>query len=199
MTDNFRAMLKEHLALRKARNAGYSLRAFARDLSISPSRLSEVISGRHSLSIASAHRVAQRLQLPEEERQLFVDLVQAESRRDLAGAKSALSRIRKRQRERAASGLTEGQLTALTSWKHLAILEAAAAGPVSPAELAARFNLVEAECAGIIRNLSDLRLITRKRSGQWSRTRRDIFVGGAIPSASIRRMLSRSQNQVRDA
>jgi AraC-like DNA-binding protein len=42
-TSDYRALLASEMMHRKSRNSAYSLRAYARDLGISPSRLSEVL------------------------------------------------------------------------------------------------------------------------------------------------------------
>ena len=47
---DYRDILSDQFNVRRKVNARYSLRAFARDMSISPSRLSEVISGKGDLS-----------------------------------------------------------------------------------------------------------------------------------------------------
>ncbi|MGE0617107.1 MAG: hypothetical protein AB7P04_15865 [Bacteriovoracia bacterium] len=47
---DYRELLKAALAQRIQKNPAYSLRAFARDLGISPGHLCEVLSGKHRLS-----------------------------------------------------------------------------------------------------------------------------------------------------
>lgn len=59
-----RTALKEVLAQRKEKNPAYSLRAFARQLSVSPSFLCEVQSGRKGLSRQRAELLRQKLGLP---------------------------------------------------------------------------------------------------------------------------------------
>lgn len=59
-----RTALKEVLAQRKEKNPSYSLRAFARHLSMSPSFLCEVASGRKGLSRERAEQLRVKLGLP---------------------------------------------------------------------------------------------------------------------------------------
>ena len=57
MPRTYRDVLRAKLAQRCERNASYSLRAFARDLTLSPSYLSEVLNGKSFLSPAICDRV----------------------------------------------------------------------------------------------------------------------------------------------
>ena len=57
----YRDVLKEMLGTRVASNPNYSLRAFARDLGISASTLSHVLSLRKGLSTKSATQVAKKM------------------------------------------------------------------------------------------------------------------------------------------
>ncbi len=72
---NFKDFLKVELEQRQIGNSRYSLRAFARDLELSPSRLSEVMNGKGSLSCSSALKVAKNLNLTKKEMKIFTSLV----------------------------------------------------------------------------------------------------------------------------
>jgi uncharacterized protein (TIGR02147 family) len=82
----YRDILKEEFSQRRRRNPRYSLRAFARDLKLSPSMLCDVINGNHGLSRAGASKVAQALNLNPQESEFFCDLV------DCTNARSAIKR-----------------------------------------------------------------------------------------------------------
>jgi uncharacterized protein (TIGR02147 family) len=74
---NYRRILKEHLDHRVASNPRYSLRAFARDLGISASRLSAVLKGQQGLSETSATNLANRLGMDARTAQQFILMVLA--------------------------------------------------------------------------------------------------------------------------
>ena len=76
---NYRLILKEHLRRRQEVNPRYSLRAFAKKLEISPSKVSEVLSGKKRLSVERAESLAKKLGLTGKEFDLFVISVQLES------------------------------------------------------------------------------------------------------------------------
>ena len=91
-----RARLEEIQAAldrRKKRNAGYSLRAFARDLGISPSLLNEVLQGKHGLSQANARKIANRLGYPSEAVSRFCDRVAVEHARKASDREAAAERL----------------------------------------------------------------------------------------------------------
>lgn len=78
-------------------NPKYSLRAFAKKLSLSPSKVSEVLSGKKRLGVERAEDIAKRLGLSSLEKELFVLSVRLESssknrdREELAKHARALS------------------------------------------------------------------------------------------------------------
>lgn len=71
--------MKEQLQRRQALNSRYSLRSFAKKIGLSPSKLSELLSGKKRLSAARAGEVAEKLGLSGKERELFVLSARLES------------------------------------------------------------------------------------------------------------------------
>lgn len=76
---NYRTILKDQLERRQTANPRYSLRSFAQRLEISPSKLSEILSGKKRLSTERAEILAQKLGLRGNERDLFVLSAEVES------------------------------------------------------------------------------------------------------------------------
>jgi uncharacterized protein (TIGR02147 family) len=117
---NYRSLLREELEVRCERNPRYSLRAFARDLGITSSRLSEVLTGRYGLSRQAAQAIAEKLGWNESESVIFCDLVDSEHARTKKAKAEAKSRLE--------SGSEYQQLTldsfqVISDWYHYAILE----------------------------------------------------------------------------
>jgi uncharacterized protein (TIGR02147 family) len=77
--DDYRQLLQQELMKRLARNPQYSLRAFARDLDLSPGFLSGLLGHRKGLSELRAAAIAAKLSLTDEERKLFGLLVRLET------------------------------------------------------------------------------------------------------------------------
>lgn len=76
---DYRTILKSQLQRRQELNPKYSLRAFAKKLEISPSKISELLSGKKKLSSKRAEIIANRLGLIGKERELFILSTQVES------------------------------------------------------------------------------------------------------------------------
>ena len=74
---DYREILKNVMNERKAFNPNYSLRAFSRDLGVSPSRLSQVLKGSYGFSPKAAKEIVLKLNFNEEESRYFCDLVAA--------------------------------------------------------------------------------------------------------------------------
>ncbi len=77
--DDYRGILQQELLKRLARNPQYSLRAFARDLDLSPGFLSALLGHRKGLSETRAASITQKLSLPDHEQKLFGLLVRLET------------------------------------------------------------------------------------------------------------------------
>lgn len=95
MKKDFIEFLKEEYVQRKAKNSRYSMRAYARDLKISPSRLHQLLGYKIGLSLSAAEEILKVLNLEKKDAELFLSLVEA---------KHARSRM---QREMAKSTLQE--------------------------------------------------------------------------------------------
>lgn len=89
-------MLLNELQKRQARNPAYSMSGFSRDLTINPSRISEILNEKVRLSEKRAVLIAEKLKLNKNESFLFIDLVQSEHARSTVGRNSAQKRVRDR-------------------------------------------------------------------------------------------------------
>ncbi len=100
--------LRREYAKRRTRNTGYSLRAFARDLQIPSGRLSEILSGRRTLTRKMANRFAQKVGLlPGDHEQLMQQIG-----RHVSAPKPAAD----------LHALREDEFFAIADWEHYAIL-----------------------------------------------------------------------------
>lgn len=114
-------ILKDHLSDRCKRNKGYSLRAYARDLGISPQRLSHILNGRHGLSPKSAALIANNLGLNESETTYFCTLVEkkhARSKLVKEEANKKLSEMKSFYKD-----LSIDHFKIVADWYHFAIME----------------------------------------------------------------------------
>ncbi|MBX2987531.1 MAG: hypothetical protein KF802_06510 [Bdellovibrionaceae bacterium] len=86
----YRQILEIEFQRRVKKNPRYSLRAYARDLGLSASKMSEIMRGLRGMSGRAALRIAERIALPPEESRRFVLMV------EVAHARSASAREKAR-------------------------------------------------------------------------------------------------------
>lgn len=120
---SYRSFLEQELAERCRRNPRYSLRAFARDLKISPSRLSEVLHKEQGISRSMAHLIAERLCLSVPERKVFCDLVDSTHARSPKQRGEAIDRLQRLRSDRDVRQLEGDVFAMIADWYHLAMLE----------------------------------------------------------------------------
>lgn len=121
MKQDYIEILKTKLSQRCSKNSHYSLRAFARDLGISPQRLSHVLNGKHGLSPKAATEIAEKLVLSESEKALFCALVEQKHGRSKiirAEAQEKLKNIGDSYRN-----LNLDHFKIIADWYHFAIME----------------------------------------------------------------------------
>jgi uncharacterized protein (TIGR02147 family) len=121
---NYIDILKHQLELRSAKNSSYSLRAFARDLDLNPSRLSEILSKKKGLSLSAANLLADKLGLNAEEKEFFLLSVNAQHSRSLKVKDQALATLtEKLTPEKKIKQLEQQEIEQAYNWYHTAILE----------------------------------------------------------------------------
>ncbi len=118
-------VLRSEYEHRRRNNPAYSLRSFARDLYLSPSRLSEVLNGKGHLSPSTLIEVGGRLGIPKNEvLALQAALAYKSSPEDSPIKVSARNYLESYEYQRKFSQLTDETYRILADWHHFAILSA---------------------------------------------------------------------------
>jgi uncharacterized protein (TIGR02147 family) len=120
-TDYFRTRLRSELATRCQKNPRYSLRAFARALSLSDGALSEILSGKRTPALRTAERIIGALALAPEDRQQFLSSL-ADKQRS-RGLKRLNPAFRTMQVATKPDELALDLFRVMSEWYHIAILE----------------------------------------------------------------------------
>lgn len=170
-------------------NSGYSLRAYARDLKVSPSTLSEVLNGKKGLSPKLARSIAVNLRLPDWEILYFCDLVAQEHAKSSRARNEAKKRLQDRKQENHLHILDRQATKALTSWVDLAILELTYLKDFkgSIAWIAKKLHVQEANIEASVRRLEEAKLLEiNKTTGIWSDVSPLFSSTDGIPNESIR-------------
>jgi uncharacterized protein (TIGR02147 family) len=120
---DYRSTLQRELEKRSAANPQYSLRAFARDLSISPSRLSEILAKKNGLSPQNAIRLADRMNLKSRDRNQFYLSVCAQHARSKSARNIAQAKLNKIQSSIPKKFLQQDEFQVIADWYHYGIIE----------------------------------------------------------------------------
>jgi hypothetical protein, TIGR02147 len=195
---DYRKFLRDELLRRQSKNRSYSLRAFARDLGMSSSRLSEILNGKVGVSETRAAVLAERLQLSLEDRDLFVDLVESEHARSSILRAAASERVKARFAN--VPVIKEEEMNLMSDWHHLPLLELISLKNIehTPEAFAQKLNLdvktVE-ESLALLERLGYL----QKQDGQWLVTEPTFTTSNNIPSPAIKRYHTQMLEKSREA
>jgi uncharacterized protein (TIGR02147 family) len=123
MDDNYRKILQKEFLKRRANNPAYSLRAFANQIGITASRLSQILNEKQGLSNEKAELIARRLKMSEFMRKYFCALVESEHARSKEARDIALQSVRSLRIHVDYERISFEQLEMIADWYHTPILE----------------------------------------------------------------------------
>ncbi len=121
-TMSYRTIIQEELDFKMKSNPNYSLRAFARDLSINPSQLSDVLRGKIGISSKKALDIASKIGLNQRESLLFKAMVELEHGRTEKIIEDARKFIATNTFSENFKGLTLDGFKIISDWHYFAIL-----------------------------------------------------------------------------
>jgi len=121
-------LLREEFGLRAAKNRRYSLKAYARDLGLPATHLSEVFRRKRGISPAQAQRIADRLGFDAPRANYFSDLVSAHHSRSEAERTAARKRALRHAGKLPYRLLAEDRFKVIEDWFHVGT----AASPDAP-------------------------------------------------------------------
>jgi len=165
------------------------MRAFARDIGISPSRMSEIMSGKKGLSVLRAEKVAEHLQLNPLELKLFMTSVKAKHSRSHHLKQTAQNQF---EEMRQLDGFHEVDLEKfkiISDCHHVGILEMFHLKDFSPKPewIAKRIGIDEQEVRLALVRLLDFGLLRVDEYGNYQATEADFATPSDIPSSEIRK------------
>lgn len=105
------------------RNPSYSLRAFARDVGMQPSKLSEVFNGKKGISLKKAGQLTEHFKWSAAEKDFFLTSVEAQHSRSGALKRSAIQKLKAVESLGDFKELNLDQFRVIADWEHFAILE----------------------------------------------------------------------------
>ena len=163
---------------RKMRNANYSLRAFARDLGMSPGAISEVIRGKRPLTQRAIKRLV-----------------------DAPGLSQVLLNSSQMNQGAHETFLELEKFEAISGWEHFAILNLIKTKDFRSdlAWIAKRLNIKVVIVRKAVERLKTLNLIAVDDKGQFSRTKERLTTPNNISSAALREAHLEELGQIRHA
>ncbi len=191
--------IRGELQTRRARRPEYSLRAFARDLNMSPSTISEVLNGKVGLSPLKSQMLARKLRLAAPHDEQFVDLISARHARSAKARQESEMRVAARLRSMS-SHLSIEKFKVISDWHHNAILELVdlSAKYHSVEALARALKIEKAAVSGAVDRLiavGELAIVEKV----WSTRSAVTVTGEGVPSAAIKQYHTQIFKKAQDA
>lgn len=185
--NDYRQILKGELEKRCAKNARYSLRAFARDLGMGSARLSEVLNGKGGMSREKAESIADTLAFGADEKEYFCNLVESAHARSPIKKELATARLAKFKHVEYGS-LEIDHFKVISDWYHFAILELTEIQGFKsdPRWIALALGIQEIEAKLALERLVRLGFLELKRK-RYVQTKTFLAVSSAIPAEAIRK------------
>jgi len=168
-------LLLEELESRKAKNSMYSLRAFARDLGIGSTSLSDALASKRKLSRTNILKIANKLSWSSSQ----IDLLLSEIKR---------GKSFKSKEELEFMQMQEDQFRYIADWHYLAIRNLAkiSDNQSDPQWIADRLGLTKAEAEKAVHRLLRMKLI-KVEDGKMIYTSKSIATTTTIPSVAIKK------------
>ncbi|MNL02224.1 hypothetical protein D3C87_1227250 [compost metagenome] len=164
-TDFHIEILQKEFDRRIAKNPQYSLRGFARDLSVSASWLSEVFKNKKGISEGTAEKLCLALKLSRQDSKLFVLSVRARYSRSNADRDQASNDLRTNlERNDLSKKFSKNEQESMVHWVYDAILEMIELDHCehTPEWLAREINLPSKIIVEALAKMQDLNLLTFK-------------------------------------
>lgn len=167
-------LLVKELTDRKDKNPLFSLRAFARQLKISPAQLSLLINGKKKLSSKLAQHLIEQLNLNTSEALDLIDHINP-IKQKLKSPKTELQI------------LSEEEFNLISDWVHFAILELAGLkrNKASSRWIASELSIDPTRALGALQRLQRLGLL-KVVDGRMQKTTKPVTTSSEIPSYAIR-------------
>lgn len=184
----FQKILKNKYQLRAEKNKKYSLRAFAKDIGISVSLLSEVLNGKKGLSPRTATEVAKKIGLTEVEQSYFCDLVSSEHARNEGSRILAKDRV-ENYKDAQIKSLTLDSFSLIHEWYHFALLELThVKGFESSVEYVSNVLKVPQEkVRDSVERLINMGLMDISADGKWIDTQADLATPDGFSFSYLRK------------
>ncbi len=171
--------IKQDLSQKQKVNPHYSLRAFARDLGVHPSTMSQILKGNRPLPLKDSSRVVEKLNLGPKERTLFMEsLLKSKVRLDNIKIDEVDNRFM----------LDESHYKIIAEWEHYAVLDLFELKSFEPTltEIAQRLGITENRADVVVNNLLVSGLLKVNADGSFMKVHEDVRTTEDIKSQALK-------------
>lgn len=186
-----RQILKDRFSERMSANPRYSLRAFARDLKISPQQLSNILNAKKGLSIKTAAELADQLGMTPFEKDYFCNLAQSFFGRSKASKKVAQTKLAiLTNRTESSHSLSADAFRAISDWYHFGLIELLKiTEKTSQTEsyFSKKLQIPVAEIKMTIERLLRLKLISITKGQGYKVNQDTLITTDGVPSEALRK------------
>lgn len=186
---DYKCFLSREYEGRVKKNPAYSMRAYARDIGVLPSRMSEIMSGKGGISVLQATGIASSLKLEGHELELFITSVTAKHSRSRAVRHAAQVKFDDLVKQDSFSHLEMERFKAVSDWHHIAILEMVHLKDFqsTPAWVARRLGVELKVAEEALQRLIQFNFLRITQSGTYEPVHDDLATPIDVPSAEIRK------------
>ncbi|AGH95409.1 TIGR02147 family protein [Pseudobdellovibrio exovorus] len=198
---DFKAFLIDEMQERSLRNKRYSLRAFARDLNFSNSRLSYILNKSAGISLDTARKMAKSLGLSDMEREYFVNIVQANYGRSKKLRVAAAERVNSQIKRRNFKLFKTNFSGLLSEWYYMPLMELVILKKAkSLKSLSAILGVKEVVVKKALRQLVDNGYLLQKNDDTYEKVNEFLKIDSFTPSEQIRnfhkQIIKRSASEI---
>lgn len=194
-------LLEEEFERRKQFNEAYSLRAFARDLSIPAPRLSLILNKKEGISVEAARAVAKKLKLSEQKLEWFCSSVGSLHARSIKERIEFQDRLKSYKNEaKVFSEIHLEYFKVIADWYHFAILEVTYLNDFKNDSqwIASMLGITTAEVDSAIERMKTLDLIVEK-DGRLVDAFKFLATPNDVPSVALKKFNSQLMKKALEA
>lgn len=200
LESSYRRIFKDAYLARREKNRSYSLRAFAKQLGLSPAFVSLVFQEKRHLSPKVAVRVARKLKWNDQKQKYFVNLIEFENPKTEISRETAIEQIVKFNRSKFKIQSLKAEIFAVISvWYHNAILALLKINHSKHTieTIARRLKLDKFETKAALQRLKNLGLV-QLNGTEWTSTE-NLLELKSIPSEAVKSFHSQMLKKAADA
>lgn len=165
------------------------MRAFARDIGVLASRISEIMAGKGGISVLQATGIAKFLKLEGNELEIFITSVTAKHSRSRSVRSAAQAKLKDLMHVDGFAEFGLEKFKAVCDWQHVAILELVHLKEFrsNPEWVAKRLGISSQSAAESIQRLMNLNCLYLDSSGKYRPVEGDTATPTDIPTSEIRK------------